>query len=75
MYPVYQIPVLLLHILEADIAQNTRIIYQHVNAPEVVDGRLDDGFAVLDRVVVRDGLATCRSDLIDYYVCGLYACC
>jgi hypothetical protein len=39
---------LLLDVLEADVAQNARVVDQHVNAPKVVDCGLDDGLAVFD---------------------------
>jgi hypothetical protein len=60
-----QIPVLVLHILEADIPQNPRIVYQHINPSEVIDGCFNDSFAILDTVVVGDGFAALRSDLLD----------
>jgi len=68
---VDEIPVLLLHVLEADIAQDAGIVDEHIDAPEVVDGRLDDGLSVLDRIVVGDGLAACSADRVDDLVCGL----
>jgi hypothetical protein len=69
---VDEIPVRLLHVLEADIAQNARIVDEDVDAPKRIDGRLDDGFSLLDRVVVGDRLAACGADLVDDLVCGLW---
>lgn len=60
-----EIPVLVLEVLEGYVSQNTRVIDEDVDPPEGLDGSLDDAFAVLDRVVVGDGLATCGFDLID----------
>jgi hypothetical protein len=71
---VDQIPVLPLHVLEANIAQNARIVDEHIDAPKVVDSSLDDGFSVLDRIVVGDGLAACSADRLDDFVCGLADC-
>lgn len=68
---VDEIPVLLLHVLEADIAQNAGIVDEHIDAPEIVNGRLDDGVSILDRIVVGDGLAACSADRLDDFVCGL----
>lgn len=67
-----QVPVLLLHVLEADIPQDTGVVDQHIDAPKVVDGRLDDVLSIVDRVVVGDGLAACGADLVDDLVCSLF---
>jgi len=61
----------LLHVFEADVAQDAGIVDQHIDAPETVNGRLDDGIAVFDRVVVGNGLAAGRADLVDDLVCCL----
>jgi hypothetical protein len=68
---VDQIPVRLLHILEADIAQDAGIVDEDIDAAEGVDGCLDDGFSVLDRVVVGDRFAACGADGVDDFVCRL----
>jgi hypothetical protein len=68
---VDEVPVRLLHVLEADIAQDARIVDEHIDATEGIDGRLDDGFTVLDRVVVGDCLAACRANDFDDFVGGL----
>lgn len=60
-----QVPVLVLHVLEADVAQDAGVVDQDVDAPKGLDGRLDDLVAVLDAVVVGDGLAACGLDLVD----------
>jgi hypothetical protein len=70
---VDQIPVRLLHILEADIAQDAGIVDEDIDAAEGVDGCLDDGFPVLDRVVVGDRFAACGADGVDDFVCRLRA--
>jgi hypothetical protein len=68
---VDKVPVGLLHVLERDIAQDTGVVDEHVDAPKVINRRLDDGFAILDRIVVGDGLAAGGADLVDDLVCGL----
>jgi hypothetical protein len=68
---VDEIPIRLLHVLEADIAQDTRIVDQYIDATERINRRLDNVLSVLDRVVVGDGLAACGADLVDDLVCGL----
>lgn len=66
-----QVPVLILHVLKADIPQNASIVDEHVDAAKGLDGSLDNLVAIFDRVVVRDGLAACRSDFVDDSVGGL----
>ena len=67
-----QIPIRLLHVLEADIAQDAGVVDEDVDAAKSIDGSLDNGFAILDRVVVGDGLAACGADLVDNLVGGLW---
>lgn len=69
---VDQIPVLILHILKADIAQDTGVVNQDVDAAEVLDSGVDDAFTVLDAIVVGNGLAAGSSNLVDYNVRGLF---
>jgi len=66
-----QIPILVLHVLEADIPQDSSVIDQHIDAAVVLDRSVNDGLAILDRVVVGDGLAASLADLIDDLVGGL----
>lgn len=66
MNPVDQIPILILHVLEADIPQDTGIVEEHIDATEVLDGGLNDRLAVLDAVVVGDRLAAGGADLVDH---------
>jgi len=66
-----QIPILVLHVLETDIPQDTGIVDQHIDAAVGLDSRIDDPIAILDRVVVGDGLAACGGDLVDDFVGGL----
>jgi hypothetical protein len=68
---VDEVPIRLLHVLEADISQNTGIVDENINATKGINGRLDDGFSILDRIVVADRLAACGADLFDDFVCGL----
>jgi hypothetical protein len=60
-----EVPIRLLHVLEADIAQNTRIVDQDIDATEVVDGSLDNVLAILNRIVVGNSLSALRLDLVD----------
>lgn len=54
-----EIPILILHFLEWDISQNTRIVQKDVDLAEVVNSSLDDFISKLDRVIVGD----CNSTL------------
>ena len=72
MHTVDQVPVLVLHVLEADIAQDPGVVDEDVDAAEVLDGRVDDGLAVLDAVVVGGSVSTGGFDLGDDDVCCLF---
>lgn len=69
---VDQIPVLVLHVLEADIPQNTSVIEEDVNTAKVLNSRVNNGVTVLDAVVVGNSLAAGGPDLINDDICGLY---
>lgn len=71
MDPVDKIPVRVLHVLEADIAQDTGVIEKHIDATKVLDGGLDDSLTILHTVVVGDRLAASGANLLDDNVCGL----
>ena len=71
-YLHHQVPILVFHVLEADVAQDAGVVDEDVNPAERLDRGLDDLVAVLDRVVVRDGLAASRCDLLDNLVCSLW---
>jgi hypothetical protein len=60
-----QVPVLILDVLEADISQDTGVVDEDIDSAEGIDGSLDDALAVLDRVVVGDGLSAGGLDLVD----------
>lgn len=66
-----QVPVLVLEVLEGNVAENTGIVDEDVDAAKVADGGLDDALAVLDAVVVGNGLAACLFDLVDDDISGL----
>lgn len=79
MYPVStvgvnlvdQIPILVLHVLKADIPEDTSVVNEDIHATKVLDSSVDDGFAVLDAVVVGDGLAPGGFDLVDHNIGSL----
>jgi hypothetical protein len=75
MHPVDQIPICLLHVLEANIAEDTRIIDEYVDAAKGVNGGFNDGFAILDRVVVGNCFAAGGFDLVYNSICSLFALC
>lgn len=68
---VDQIPILILHVLEADITQDTSVVDENIDPAEVLDGGLNDGITVLNAVVVGYCLAASRSDLLNYYIGSL----
>lgn len=71
MNAVDKIPVRILHVLEANIPQDTGVIKEHIDTAEVLDGSLNDSLAVLNAVVVGDRLAAGSPDLIDNDIRGL----
>jgi hypothetical protein len=60
-----EVPILILDVLEADVAEDTGVVDQHIDAAESLDGGLDDALAVLDGIVVGNGLAAGSLDLVD----------
>jgi hypothetical protein len=62
---VDQIPIGVLHVLEADVSEDTGIVNENINAAECLDSSLDDLLAIVDAVVVGNGLSTGLSDLVD----------
>jgi hypothetical protein len=68
---VDQVPIRLLHVLEADVSQDAGIVDKNVNAAKGVDSCLDDGLTILNRVVVGNRFTACGADLFDDLVGGL----
>ena len=60
-----QIPVLVFHVLEADITEDTGIVDENIYPAERLDGSLNDGLAILHAVVIGDGLAAGLLNLLD----------
>lgn len=52
-----EIPVLILHVLEGDISENTSIVDEDIDAAEAVNGSLNDPLSICDTVIVCDGLS------------------
>lgn len=70
-YGVDEIPILVRHVLEANIAEDAGIVYEDVDTAEIVNGGLDDRLAILYAVVVRSGLPASLLDLVDDDISGL----
>jgi hypothetical protein len=66
-----QVPVLIFHVLEADIPEDTGVVDEHIDAAEGVDGGLDDLVTILDGVVVGNGVSAGLFDLVDDNIGGL----
>ena len=67
-----QVPVLVLHILEAYISKNARIVDQDINPSKLLYGGFDDLFTISHIVVVGNGFTACCSDLVDDNISGLF---
>ena len=68
---VNEFPVCLLHVLEADITENTGVVDEDIDAPEGIDCGLDDPIAIFNGVIVGDCFAACGLDLIHNFVRSL----
>lgn len=66
-----QIPILILHILEADISKNACIVEKDIDPTVVLNGGFDDFLAIFNTVVVGNSFTSCSLDLIDNYISGL----
>lgn len=71
MNAVDQVPVLILHVLKADIPEDTGIVKQDINTAEVLNSGINDSLSVLNTVVVGNRLTTGGADLLDNEICGL----
>jgi len=60
-----EIPVLILHVLEADVPQDASIVDQNINSSEVLDSSLNDLLAIRYAVVVGYGFTACSLDFVD----------
>ncbi len=67
----YQIPILIFHILEADISEDSSIIDEDVYPAKVLNGGLNDCFSILHAVIISDRLSACGFDLVDNNIGGL----
>lgn len=70
-HSVDKIPVLVFHVLEADIPQDTSVVEENIDAAKVLDRGFNDGFAVLNTVVVCYCLAASSSDFLNNHISGL----
>ena len=68
---IYQIPVCICHILEADVSQDTGIIDQNIDATECLYSCLNDLLSIFYAVVIRNGFSTGCLDFVDDNIGGL----
>lgn len=66
-----QIPVLVLHILKADITEDTGIVNENIYTAEVLNSGVDNAFTVLNTIIVGNSLPTSGFNLIDHNIGGL----
>lgn len=65
MHLLDEVPVGVLEVLERDIPQDTSVVDEDVDGTESLDGSLDDLLAVLDGIVVGDGLSASLLNLLN----------
>lgn len=68
---VNQIPIGIFHVLEADVAQDTSVVEQNIDATEGFDSGVDDRLAIFDAVVVGNGFPTSGTNFLDDIICSL----
>ena len=61
---VDQIPVLILHVLEADVSEDASIVDEDINAAKGLDSGLNDPVTILNAIVVGDRLSAILLDLV-----------
>ena len=70
-----QVPILILHVLKADVTQDPGIVDQDMYASKALDCSLDDCLAILDTVVVCNSLSSCALDLLYHSIGSLHIQC
>ncbi len=63
-----QVPILIRHVFEADIPQNTGVVKEHIYPAKCLDSGVYYPIAILDAVIIRDSFASSSSYVIDNYV-------
>ena len=71
MYLNDQVPVLIFHVLEANVTQNACVVDQDVDSPKFLDGCLDYTLAIYHIVVVGNSLSASSPDFIDNDISSL----
>ena len=74
MYGNDQVPVLVLHVLEADISEDASIVDEDIDAAERLDGGVDDLLTFCNAVIVGNSFAASSFNLFNNQICGLDAC-
>lgn len=54
-----EVPISLLHVLEADVAQDTSVVDEDIDTPKGINGSLNDPVSILNRVIVGNCVTTC----------------
>lgn len=67
-----EIPIGILEVLEGDIPQDTSVVDEDVDGTESLDGSLNDLLAVLNGIVVGNGLSAILLDLLNNNICSLW---
>lgn len=62
---VDQIPILIFHVLKANISKDAGIVDENINTAKGLDGSVNNLVSKLDAIVVGDGVSTLCLDFID----------
>lgn len=66
-----KVPILILHVLKANISQDPSIIDEDIYPAERLNGRLDNFLSVFDAVIIGHSLSASSSDFVNDYIGGL----
>lgn len=65
------VPVLVGHVLESHVSEDTSVVDEDIDSASSIDSGLNDAVTVLDGVVVGNSLAASGLDLVDNDICCL----
>ena len=68
---VNEIPVLIFHVVEANVPQDARVVDEHMDASKRLDRSINDCVSILDTVVVGNSFSASCFNFVDNGVGGL----
>lgn len=62
---VNKIPILVLHVLKANVPQNARIVNENINSTKALYGRINNPLAIGNAIVIGHGLSSILLDFVN----------